>query len=71
MPSDEYPYLRELTVPDRLRLAAYVAGDHGVPAIYLRAILGAASQLEGLRVWEAELPTDRASRRASARSSHP
>jgi len=49
MPSDEYPYLAQLSLPDRLRLAAYVAGDQGVSAIHLRAILDGAEELERLR----------------------
>lgn len=48
MTSEDYPYLTELIVPDRLRLAAYVAGDHGVSAIHLRAILDAAEGLENV-----------------------
>ena len=46
MASDEYPYLAQLSVPDRLRLAAYEARDHGVLVIHLRAILDAAEELE-------------------------
>lgn len=46
MASDEYPYLAQLSVPDRLRLAAYVASDLGVSAIHLRVILDAAEELE-------------------------
>ncbi len=46
MTCEEYPYLAQLSVPDRLRLAAYVAGDQGVPSIHLRAILDAAEGLE-------------------------
>ena len=34
---DEYPYLAQLSVPDRLRLAAYEAHGCGVPEIHLRA----------------------------------
>ncbi len=48
MASDEYPYLAQLSVPDRLRLAAYEARDHGVPAIYLRDLLDAAEEMERL-----------------------
>ncbi len=50
MPSDEYPYLAELTVPDRLRLAAYVAEERGVPAVHIRAILDAAEGLENVEL---------------------
>ena len=46
MTNDEYPYLAQLSVPDRLRIAAYEAGDHGVPAVHLKAILDAAEELE-------------------------
>lgn len=46
MTSDEYPYLDQLSVPDRLRLAAYEARDRGVPAVHLRAILDVAESLE-------------------------
>ncbi len=46
MTSEEYPYLAQLSVTDRLRLAAYVAGDLGVPVIHLRVILDAAEELE-------------------------
>lgn len=46
MTSDEYPYLTQLSAPDRLRLAAYEAHNHGVAAIYLRAILDVAEELE-------------------------
>ena len=49
MTSEDYPYLTELTVPDRLRIAAYEAVEHGVPAIHLRAVLDAAEELERLR----------------------
>ena len=48
MESDEYPYLNQLSLPDRLRLAAYEARAQGVPAIHLRAILDAAETLERL-----------------------
>lgn len=54
MTSDEYPYLAQLSVPDRLRLAAYEARDHGVPAIHLGAILDAAEELERLIDWEGQ-----------------
>ena len=47
MTSDEYPsYLTQLSVPDRLRLAAYEARHHGVSAIHLSAILDAVEALE-------------------------
>ena len=46
MSRDEYPFLAELSVPDRLRLAAYEAQECGVSAIHLRAILDAAEGLE-------------------------
>ena len=46
MPSDEYPYLSQLSLPDRLRLAAYEARALGVAAAHLRAILDAAEELE-------------------------
>jgi len=42
MTSDEYPYLAKLSLPDRLRIAAYEASGHGAPAIHLRDILDAA-----------------------------
>lgn len=48
MATDEYPYLDHLSVPDRLRLAAYEARHHAVPAIHLRAILDAAEEMEML-----------------------
>ncbi len=48
MTSAEYPYLTQLSLPDRLRIAAYEARDRGVPAIHLRAILDAAEDLERL-----------------------
>ena len=48
MTSDEYPYLAQLSVPDRLRLAAYEARGHGVAAVHIRAILDAAEGLERL-----------------------
>ena len=48
MASDEYPYLTQLSVPDRLRIAAYEAREHGVPAIHLRTILDAAEEMERL-----------------------
>ncbi|MCZ6761268.1 MAG: hypothetical protein O7D29_13015 [Gemmatimonadetes bacterium] len=48
MTSDEYPYLTQLSVPDRLRLAADEAREHGVPAVHLRAILDTAEELEML-----------------------
>ncbi len=48
MASEEYPYLSQLSVPDRLRLAAYEARGHGVAAILLRAILDAAEEMERL-----------------------
>jgi hypothetical protein len=48
MTSDEYPYLAQLSVPDRLLLAAYEARDRGVPAVHLRAILDVAEGLERL-----------------------
>ena len=51
MTSDEYPYLAQLSVPDRLRLAGYEASDHRVPAVHLRAILDAAEMLEDLIDW--------------------
>ena len=51
MTSDEYPYLAQLSVPDRLRLAAYEATDRGVPTFHLKAILDAAEELEGLIYW--------------------
>ena len=54
MASDEYPYLTQLSVPDRLRIAAYEARDHGVSAIHLRAILDAADALERLIDWEGQ-----------------
>ena len=41
MTSDEYPYLAQLSVPDRLRLAAYEARDRRVQAIHLRTIVNA------------------------------
>ncbi len=47
--SEDYPYLAELSLPDRLRLAAYVAGDHGVAAVHIRAILDAAEGLESVQ----------------------
>lgn len=43
---DEYPYLVQLSVPDRIRVAAQEAHDQAVPAIHLRAILDAAEGLE-------------------------
>ncbi len=49
MMNHEYPYLAQLSVPDRLRLAAYEARAHGVPAIHLRTILDAAEEMERLR----------------------
>ena len=39
MPSDEYPYLYQLSLPDRLRLAAYIAAERGVSAIHLRVCM--------------------------------
>ncbi len=48
MTSAEYPYLAELSLPDRLRLAAYEARDHGVPAVDLKVILDVAEDLERL-----------------------
>ena len=45
MTSDEYPYLAQLSAPDRLRIAAYEARDQAVPAIHLRAILDAAEAM--------------------------
>ncbi len=51
MTSDEYPYLAQLSVSDQLRLAAYVARDHGVPAIHLTAILDVAEEIERLIRW--------------------
>ena len=48
MTSDEYPYLTQLSVTDQLRFAAYLACDHRVPAIHLRAILDAAEEMEML-----------------------
>ncbi len=56
MTSDEYPYLAQLSVPDRLRLAAYEARVHGVPAVHLRIILDAAETLEGLIDWLEPVP---------------
>ena len=44
-----------MSVPDRLRLAAYEAHDHGVPAIHLRAILDAEEELERLIGWPGHL----------------
>ena len=55
--NDEYPYLNQLSLPDRLRLAAYVASDHGVPAIHLRAILDAAEEIERLIRWGEAAPS--------------
>ena len=49
MTSEDYPYLTELTVPDRLRIAAYEAVEHGIPAIHLRAVLDAAEAPSALR----------------------
>ena len=49
MASAEYSYLAQLSVPDRLRLAAYEARAHGVPAIHFRTILDAAEEMERLR----------------------
>ncbi len=46
MTTDEYPYLTQLSVPDRLRLAAYEARALGIPIVLLRAILDAAEELE-------------------------
>ena len=48
MTSVEYPYLSQLTVPDRLRLAAYEARGHGVAAVHIRVILDAAEGLENV-----------------------
>ena len=48
MTSEEYPYLTELTVPDRLRIAAYEARGHGVSEVHIRAILDVAEELEHL-----------------------
>ena len=48
MMNHEYPYLAQLSVPDRLRLAAYEARAHGVPAIHLMAILDVAEEMERL-----------------------
>ncbi len=52
MTSDDYPYLTELTVPDRLRIAAYEDRNHGVPTVHIRDILDAAEELENLIDWE-------------------
>ncbi len=49
MTSDEYPYLYQLSVPDRLRIAAHEARGHGVAAIHLMTILDAAEGLENIR----------------------
>ncbi len=57
MTSEEYPYLAQLSVSDRLRLAAYKARDHGVPVIHLRAILDAAEEIERLIRWGEAAPT--------------
>jgi hypothetical protein len=51
MTSDEYPYLAQLSLPDRLRIAAYEASDHGAPAIHLRDILDAAEEIDRLIDW--------------------
>jgi len=48
MTSGDYPYLTQLSVPDRLRLAAYEARDLGVPIVHLRAVLDAAEEMERL-----------------------
>lgn len=48
MTSEDYPYLAQLTVPDQLRLAAYVAAERGVPAIHLTVILDVAEGLENV-----------------------
>ena len=48
MANTEYPYLAQLSVPDRLRLAAYEARDRGVPAVHLRTILDAVEAMESL-----------------------
>ena len=57
MTSDEYPYLAQLSLPDRLRIAAYEARDHGVPAVHLTVILDAAEEIERLIRWGEAAPT--------------
>jgi hypothetical protein len=48
MTIEEYPYLAQLSVPDRLRLAAYEASDRGVPEIHVGVILDVPEGLERL-----------------------
>ena len=54
-PSDEYPYLVQLSVPDRLRLAAYEAREQAVPEVHIRVILDTAEDLERLVGWPENL----------------
>ena len=58
MTSEDYPYLAQLSLPDRLRLAAYEARGHGVAAIYLRVILDAAEELKRQR-WLTDEPGEK------------